>query len=47
MRVALDGQPLLSPLAGVGHYTRQLIHALARVDASHHYYVVGPVLSAR
>lgn len=42
MRVALDGQPLLTPLAGVGHYTRQLIHALARVDASHHYYVVAP-----
>jgi alpha-1,3-rhamnosyl/mannosyltransferase len=42
MRVALDGQPLLTPLAGVGHYTRQLIHALARVGPSHHYYVVAP-----
>lgn len=42
MRVVLDGQPLLAPLAGVGHYTRQLIHALARVDPSHHYYVVAP-----
>lgn len=42
MRVALDGQPLLTPLAGVGHYTRQLIHALARVDARQHYYVVAP-----
>jgi glycosyltransferase involved in cell wall biosynthesis len=42
MRVALDGQPLLTPLAGVGHYTRQLIHALARVDPSHQYYVIAP-----
>ena len=42
MRVALDGQPLLTPLAGVGHYTRQLVHALARADASHHYYVMAP-----
>ena len=42
MRVALDGQPLLTPLAGVGHYTRQLIHALARADAGHRYYVVVP-----
>jgi glycosyltransferase involved in cell wall biosynthesis len=42
MRVALDGQPLLAPLAGVGHYTRQLVHALARIDARHRYYVVAP-----
>ena len=42
MRIALDGQPLLAPLAGVGQYTRQLIHALARVGPSHHYYVVAP-----
>ena len=42
MRVALDGQPLLAPLAGVGHYTRQLIHALARVGSRHHFYVVAP-----
>ena len=42
MRVALDGQPLLAPLAGVGHYTRQLIHALARVGPDHHFYVVAP-----
>jgi glycosyltransferase involved in cell wall biosynthesis len=42
MRIALDGQPLLTPLAGVGHYTRQLIHALARVGPDHHYYVVAP-----
>ena len=42
MRIALDGQPLLAPLAGVGHYTRQLIHALARVGPSHHFYVVAP-----
>ena len=42
MRVALDGQPLLAPLAGVGHYTRQLVHALARVEPRHRYYVVAP-----
>lgn len=42
MRVALDGQPLLTPLAGVGHYTRQLVHALARVGPSHHFYVMAP-----
>ena len=42
MRVALDGQPLLAPLAGVGHYTRQLVHALARVGPEHHFYVVTP-----
>ncbi len=42
MRVALDGQPLLVPLAGVGHYTRELVRALARVDASHHYCVMMP-----
>jgi alpha-1,3-rhamnosyl/mannosyltransferase len=42
MRVALDGQPLLAPLAGVGHYTRQLVHALARVGPDHHFYVVAP-----
>jgi O-antigen biosynthesis alpha-1,3-rhamnosyltransferase len=42
MRVALDGQPLLAPLAGVGHYTRQLVQALARLDAGHRYYVLTP-----
>jgi len=42
VHVALDGQPLLAPLAGVGHYTRQLIHALARVGPSHRYSVVVP-----
>jgi O-antigen biosynthesis alpha-1,3-rhamnosyltransferase len=42
VRIALDGQPLLAPLAGVGQYTRQLIHALARVGPSHHYDVVAP-----
>jgi alpha-1,3-rhamnosyl/mannosyltransferase len=42
MRVALDGQPLLAPLAGVGHYTGQLIHALARADVRHRYYVLLP-----
>jgi len=42
MRVALDGQPLLAPLAGVGHYTRQLVQALARLDGGHRYYVLAP-----
>ena len=42
MRVALDGQPLLAPLAGVGHYTRQLVHALARVGPEHQFCVVAP-----
>jgi glycosyltransferase involved in cell wall biosynthesis len=42
MRVALDGQPLLAPLAGVGHYTRELVHALAALDLRDRYYVVAP-----
>jgi alpha-1,3-rhamnosyl/mannosyltransferase len=42
VRVALDGQPLLAPLAGVGHSTRQLVHALARVEPGHRYSVVAP-----
>jgi len=42
MRVALDGQPLLAPLAGVGHYTRRLVQALARLDGGHRYYVLAP-----
>ena len=42
MRVALDGQPLLAPLAGVGHYTAELVHALARVDEGHRYSVLVP-----
>jgi alpha-1,3-rhamnosyl/mannosyltransferase len=42
VHVALDGQPLLAPLAGVGHYTRQLILALARTDGGHRYQVVAP-----
>src|SRR4029077_14180376 len=42
MRVALDGQPLLVPLAGVGHYTRELTLALARVERANRYYVVAP-----
>ncbi|HMH50826.1 MAG TPA: glycosyltransferase family 1 protein [Candidatus Acidoferrum sp.] len=42
VRVAVDGQPLLGPLAGIGHYTHQLIHALARVEPRHRYYVVAP-----
>jgi alpha-1,3-rhamnosyl/mannosyltransferase len=42
MRVALDGQPLLAPLTGVGHYTRQLVQALARTDENHRLYVLAP-----
>jgi alpha-1,3-rhamnosyl/mannosyltransferase len=42
MRVALDGQPLLTPLTGVGHYTCQLVQALARIDEHHRYYVLAP-----
>jgi glycosyltransferase involved in cell wall biosynthesis len=42
VQVALDGQPLLAPLAGVGHYARQLIRALARVAPSDHFVVVAP-----
>jgi alpha-1,3-rhamnosyl/mannosyltransferase len=42
MRVALDGQPLLAPLAGVGHYTRQLVLALARLGTGDRYYVLAP-----
>jgi alpha-1,3-rhamnosyl/mannosyltransferase len=42
MRVALDGQPLLAPLTGVGHYTRQLVQALARLGEDERYYVLAP-----
>jgi alpha-1,3-rhamnosyl/mannosyltransferase len=42
MRIALDGQPLLAPLTGVGHYTRQLVRALAGLDEPHRYYVLTP-----
>jgi alpha-1,3-rhamnosyl/mannosyltransferase len=42
MRVVVDGQPLFAPLAGVGHYTRQLIDALARVGPEHRFSVVMP-----
>ena len=42
MRVALDGQPLLTPLAGVGHYTRELTLALAHAERANRYYVVAP-----
>ena len=42
MRVALDGQPLLVPLAGVGHYTRELTLALAHAERANRYYVVAP-----
>ena len=31
LQPGLDGQPLLAPLTGVGHYTRQLVQALARL----------------
>jgi glycosyltransferase involved in cell wall biosynthesis len=34
LRVVLDGQPLLEPRAGIGHYTYQLLRALARADPS-------------
>jgi glycosyltransferase involved in cell wall biosynthesis len=37
VRIVFDGQPLLPPLSGIGHYTSQLVRALARADASHEY----------
>jgi alpha-1,3-rhamnosyl/mannosyltransferase len=42
VRVALDGQPLFTPLAGVGHYTRELTLALAHAERANRYYVVAP-----
>ena len=42
MRIVVDGQPLLVTLAGVGHYTRQLVRAVARLDPRHRYTLLMP-----
>jgi alpha-1,3-rhamnosyl/mannosyltransferase len=42
VRVVFDGHPLLPPLVGIGHYTYELIRALARVDASTEYVILYP-----
>jgi alpha-1,3-rhamnosyl/mannosyltransferase len=42
VRVVFDGHPLQPPRAGIGHYTYELIRALARVDASSEYVILYP-----
>jgi alpha-1,3-rhamnosyl/mannosyltransferase len=42
VRIAIDGHPLVAMRFGVGHYTDQLIRALARADRNIHCVVVCP-----
>ena len=42
MRIAYDGNPLVGERFGIGHYTDQLIRAMARIDADTRCVVVCP-----
>ena len=42
MRIAYDGVPLLGERFGIGHYTHELIRAVAQADAEAHCVVVCP-----
>ena len=42
MRIGLDGLPLTAPKTGVGHYTFELAHALAKIEPSSQFEVVYP-----
>ena len=42
MRIAIDGHPLIGPRFGIGHYTDQLIRAVARADRNARCVVVCP-----
>ena len=42
MRIAFDGQPLVGLRFGIGHYTDQLIRAVARADRNVHCVVICP-----
>ncbi len=43
MRIGLDGIPLASPKTGIGHYTFELAHALARVAPTDEFQLISPV----
>jgi glycosyltransferase involved in cell wall biosynthesis len=42
MRIGLDGYPLAEPRTGVGHYTLELAHALARLAPSDQFELISP-----
>ena len=42
MRVGLDGYPLCEPLTGVGHYTFELVRALAREYPADQFELIAP-----
>ena len=39
LKIVIDAQALLEPLAGIGHYTSSLIKALASIDGKNEYYL--------
>ena len=43
MNFGLDGIPLNQSLTGVGHYTLELAHALARIASEDHFELVSPL----
>jgi glycosyltransferase involved in cell wall biosynthesis len=43
MRVGLDGIPLASPKSGIGHYTFELAHALARHAVTDEFQLISPI----
>lgn len=43
MRVGLDGIPLASLKSGIGHYTFELAHALARIAPTDEFQLISPV----
>lgn len=45
MNVGLDGTPLSQSLTGVGHYTLELAHALARIAPADRFELVSPLPS--
>src|SRR6185369_11875463 len=42
MRIGLDGQPLVNPKTGVGHYTFELVRALAALRPEDSFELVAP-----
>jgi len=42
MRIGLDGQPLVKPKTGVGHYTFELVRALAALRPEDSFELVAP-----
>ena len=39
MRIIIDAQPLLEPLAGIGRYTRSLLKTLTEIDSENDYFL--------